>query len=133
MNKEETLEIEAVKKTGRGKKAEVSYIDPEEEILQSEKQKKQRLSGWTFTERLTELDDDEKHINHGSHKNYPDFDSVKEILKEVYEFFFVNVSTGSIEVHPIEGACTFCNYKSICRYHGEMYPAKSIAQRKEDN
>ena len=131
--KEETLEIEAVKKTGRGKKAEVSYIDPEEEILQSEKQKKQRLSGWTFTERLTELDDDEKHINHGSHKNYPDFDSVKEILKEVYEFFFVNVSTGCIEVHPTEGACTFCNYKSICRYHGEMYPAKSIAQRKEDN
>lgn len=129
--KEEAFELPGARKQGRGKNTEVLFQNPEEETLKEEKKKAQMLRGWTFTDHITELDDDGTHI--ASLKKTQNFEEWKNNLTQVYEYFYAHVSEGDIGIRPVESACTFCDYASVCRFHGEYRTPASIVNKKEEN
>lgn len=83
-----------------------------------------RLKGWTFTDRYTELDENKEHIT--SVDRQKEFDKVEESILALYEMFYDEITIGNIELSPTENACTFCEYKSICRFHGDKRKTKPL-------
>lgn len=90
-----------------------------------------RLQGWTLTERTDAIDRDGDHV--AGLKTVYDMAAVEDCLHVLYEFFYEKLLSGEesdavpsgISLSPIEGACTFCDYAAICRFHGDMRePAK---------
>ena len=98
-------------------KKEIEEQDWSEEAELVRMLNERRLRGFTFTKRLTEMDDDEKHIV--SLKTQMSYELIEECLKEIYEYFYAHVTQGEIDLSPTDNACLYCDYKTICRFHGE--------------
>ena len=77
-----------------------------------------RLSGWTFDENhLVELDEDERHVKNT--KTIYDMEECTELMKYLYQDFREKILLGYIDTDPVTGACSFCDYRCICRFHGQ--------------
>lgn len=91
----------------------------------SEWMKAHRLSGKT-TDASMENDNNGKHIMGWNAKGptstqLVDFDVLKEELLMLYRTLRKRLLSGVIDCTPVEGACTFCDFGSICRYNGLQY------------
>lgn len=82
------------------------------------------LKGWTFTDRITELDEDGTHIS--TLKKQKDFNLVRACMEEIYSIFRSRILSGDISLSPDDQACTFCSFRPVCRYHGEYRTVKSL-------
>jgi ATP-dependent helicase/DNAse subunit B len=91
--------------------------------------KQRRMRGWTFADRLTELDENSLHIV--GLKSIMDHDLVQECIKELYGYFRDSLTNGNIALSPTEGACTFCDYRSVCRFHGEYRKIVPLLMKEE--
>ncbi|MEF9967639.1 MAG: PD-(D/E)XK nuclease family protein, partial [Longicatena sp.] len=86
--------------------------------------KSHQLSGWTLLPEDT-LDYNASHIkNIRLNKNGLSFTlydetSIEECLKELYKLLVEQLTDGCIEVNPVKNACTYCMYKTICRFKGQ--------------
>ena len=63
--------------------------------------------------------------NDGTHivnaKKTVDYEVLIASLLEVYKQIHDNILHGKIDCTPTESACAFCDFGSICRYHGQFY------------
>ncbi len=90
-----------------------------------------RLSGWNFdAEHKIEQDDSGTHIK-GMRDQY-DMDAVRAYMQTLYTYFRDQVLTGNISLQPTEGACTFCDYRAICRFQGDYRPENPIQKDAAD-
>lgn len=87
--------------------------------------KARRLCGWSFTERKTETDENGDHIV-GLGSTF-DFDAVRQCITELYQYFRSSLLEGNIALSPVEGACTFCDYRSICRFSSDYRKVRALA------
>ena len=84
-----------------------------------------RLCGWIFDDdHKTEQDDSSTFIK-GLRDLY-DYPAVTAYMQMLYTYFHDEVLSGNIHLNPVDGACTFCDYRPICRFHGEMRKEKAI-------
>ncbi len=94
--------------------------------------KKRRLEGWTFTGLFDAVDRDGYHV--ALPKKPKDFDEIKEIIPILYEYFYQGLLKeeesdtvpSGISVSPVQNACTFCDYRPVCRFRGEERPVRSL-------
>ncbi len=109
-----------------------------EETVSADYVHERSLSGWTFTENGNLLDGSGELIS-SLNKVY-DVAEIRSCMKEIYNYFSDMLagnaeavmaedrkSPEGIEIAPVEGACTFCDYKGICRFHGEVRKPAPIA------
>ena len=120
-----SFEIEAAKVS----RDVMTETDMSEEELFTRMIKSRMLKGWTFMDRYTELDDGGTHIS--MKKNLYSFEAVKESLLELYDYFSSAVLDGQIAAEPVEGACTFCDCRGICLFHGQNRKLPVITQLKK--
>ena len=92
-------------------KKEIEEQDWSEEAELVRMLNERRLRGFTFTKRLTEMDDDEKHIV--SLKTQMSYELIEECLKEIYEYFYTHVTQGEIDLSPTDNACLYCDYRQF--------------------
>jgi ATP-dependent helicase/DNAse subunit B len=107
----------------------VTDTEINETVYQDALVKQRRMRGWTFANRQTELDENSLHIV--GLKNIMDHDLVQECIKELYIYFRDSLSAGNIALSPAEGACTFCDCRSICRFHGEYRKIVPLVMKDE--
>lgn len=111
---------------GRGKKREIVWNQQTPEEVRSSFLNARKLSGWTFIKRETELDDNGQHI--ASLTTIRDFEQAKELMEHLYSYFYKQIKAGNIALSPKEGACTFCDYRGICRFHGRYEKIRPIKE-----
>lgn len=93
--------------------------------------KSHQLSGWTLQE-LDTLDYTATHIKNirltknGLSFTLYDETLLEQCLHELYEHLYECVSSGKIEVNPVDGACTYCKYRPICRFKGQQRDAVAL-------
>ncbi len=98
---------------GTAKRNEIISPDVQNPELQRQTMMDSRkLSGWTFASGA-ESSDYFKSLN----KLFC-FDRTKKCIEEVYDYFTKHLLDGDISVSPDENACTFCDYKAVCRHRG---------------
>ena len=95
--------------------------------------KNRQLAGWTFV--LDEsLDDDAKHIRGLStnkdnqlsvRSGVYEFSKVNQFIQEIYTVLAQELWDGNISLTPSVEACTFCDYKAICQFKGQVKPLES--------
>ncbi len=117
-------------------KSVVTETEMNENTYQDNFMKARRMRGWTFEDRKVELDEDNKHIV--GLKTMMDYNLTKECIEQLYTYFHDHLLSGEISLSPVEGACTFCDYRAVCRFAGEYRKASplvmkdiSLKQRKE--
>lgn len=93
-----------------------------------------KLDGWTYTKNKDSLD-----ATNGDYisslSKLRDYEETKKCINDLYEYFYNGLLNGNIEVAPIggndqDGACKYCKFKSVCRFHGEAVDAKAIVDYK---
>lgn len=89
--------------------------------------KAKSLSGWTFTENDYSLGIDSIHILKPKYRY--DYSLVEKCIRELYKAFYDGLMAGVIPVEPIEGACTFCKYKPVCHFHGELLKPQPVVMK----
>ena len=94
-----------------------------EELFKEEMYDSRKLKGWAFEETSDEYTDYKKYYKPA--KLY-DYQTVNEVIHELYAYFKDNLLEGNIKLDPVEGACTFCDYKCICNFSGQARNAKAI-------
>ena len=124
--KEEAYSVEAKKVS----KKELIETEWNEEVEQTRTNAQRKLSGWTFTDRTTELDESGTHIS--SLNRQKDYDTVEKWILDIYDYFYEHIINGEIDLSPDENACLYCQYRSICRFHGEKRKIKPIIKEEED-
>ena len=77
--------------------------------------RERRLNGWSFDDPLISNDDYKRLFSPGTGRY--SYEAVEQCITELYEYFHEHACEGMIDVDPVAGACTFCDYKAICRYH----------------
>lgn len=84
-----------------------------------------KLIGWGLNE-----DKESLYENYGSFYSptkgtylYP---VIYDTMHALYKYFYDEISKGNISLEPVEGACTFCDYKSICHFNGMEKKKKSL-------
>lgn len=116
----------AAAKVSRGQLIEFSDDDNYQNFIADH-----RLSGWTFVSSEA-LDYDARHCinlsitSKGMTFKLYDFELVDQALKELYALLVERLNQGLINVDPVEGACTYCNYSTICRFKGVQRKAKPL-------
>ena len=98
-----------------------------EDLLKERLIKERRLCGWTFEDRGVELDENNKHIVSGT--KLMDYDLAKECIEEIYAYFQQHLLKGEIPLSPVDGACTFCDYRSICRFASDYRPLEPLVMK----
>ena len=81
------------------------------------------IGGWTFIEDLSIADAGTSLKNR---KHYYSVEAVQDCLEDVYAYFYSTLlSEDGIRLEPVKyginGPCEFCDYKPVCRFHGELY------------
>lgn len=123
--KNDNIDIAAAKVT-RGNLVEFTEEDYHQNFM-----KNHRLSGWTFNESEL-LDYDGRHCvgirtsSKGLSFTIYDFNLIDQVLKELYQLLVDKLQQGLIPVDPVEGACTYCKYQTICRFKGEQRKEKAL-------
>ena len=95
-----------------GKSKGITLTDLDDESLHNNVLKERRFSGWSFNSAKDK--DEDVYFK----RNLYDIDLVRQCLNELYEHFYNSLIIGKIDLDPIEGACTYCPYKPICRFDG---------------
>lgn len=108
----------------------VNDVSLDDTLLNNRLIKERRMKGWTFEDRTVELDENKKHIV--SVGTLMEYDLAKECMKELYAYFHDHLLNGEIALSPVEGACTFCDYRSICRFSGDYRPVTPIVMKDTD-
>lgn len=108
-------------------KAAVTETEMNETTYQKNFIKQRRLRGWTFMDRKVELDDDNTHIV--GLKTMMNYDLTKECVEQLYSYFRDHLLNGDISLNPVENACMFCEYRSICRFAGEYRKASPLVMK----
>ncbi len=98
-----------------------------EEFFKEEMYDSKRLKGWAFANTDDEYTDYAKYYKP---KKYFEYQTVNDVIHELYAYFRDNLLNGHIQLDPVEGACTFCDYKCICNFNGQAKKAKSIVDDK---
>lgn len=57
------------------------------------------------------------------------YDLAKQCIEQLYTYFHDAVLGGDIRLAPVEGACTFCDYRSICRFSGDYRPVEPVVMK----
>lgn len=96
----------------------------QEQMIQSRK-----MHGWLFSQHVVENDDDEKHLSFGRSAKPKDALEWIDVIESKYQEFMQRIEQGDIGLTPVEGACTFCDYRPICRFHGEY---RKIQQKQKE-
>lgn len=108
----------------------VSDVVMNDDLLKERLIKQRRMRGWTFMDRSVELDDDTAHIV--SAKKLMNYDLVEECIKQLYTYFHDHLLNGEIDLSPVEGACTFCEYRSICRFSGDYRAVEPLVMADQE-
>lgn len=124
--KEEPYDDPAAKATSKA----VSEYTFTEEDEQERMLRNRALKGWTFTDRKTELDSDGSHIS--SLNTSYDYEAVEQCMTLLYDYFHSSLLSGNIALDPTEEACTFCDHKAVCRYHGQKRKTVPVVMQDED-
>ena len=118
---------------GRGKTAEVVLRSFDEETCQEEEYHNRRMpgiilndeqadgldsTGGTYSALSSHLPATGKHM------------SMADMLDCIYHIFYQGVASGVFRADPVEGACTFCHFKGICRFKGRERKAESLLEEK---
>lgn len=91
------------------------FSDPS--LYESAEQSARRVNGWAIDDPLIDPSDYRLLFNPGT--GFHDYDSIESLLKELYRIFYEDAVSGKTDVDPVEGACMFCDYRAVCRFHGE--------------
>lgn len=83
-----------------------------------------RLSGWTFDENTVAIDENNAHII--SVKTKMEYDLCAQCMNELYQYFHDHLLQGEISLAPLENACTFCDYYSICHFQSNYRKRKPL-------
>lgn len=118
--KQETVDVIAKKKSRK----EIIETEFDEEADETRMMDSRQLIGWTFTDRTTELDESGKNI--ATLNKRRDFEMIRYCMNEIYTLFKTRLLSGDISLSPDEEACKFCDYRSVCRYHGEYRKIKPL-------
>ena len=139
---QEALKISRVKKT----------CEPvSEDDVHAQLEKAHRLNGWIFSENISAFDDTGTHVAglkqdkegnvvlHNPKQTLHALPALEEGMKLLLAWLARRILSGAIECEPDEDACVYCDFHSICRYHGQPYVKEAIitregtyAERKED-
>ncbi|NLC97060.1 MAG: hypothetical protein GX675_05785 [Erysipelotrichaceae bacterium] len=95
--------------------------------------KANRLNGIYFNEDTTSLSSSDPKIiyahkkssNNGS-LSYLDYEILLEGFNKIYKEIYNKLQEGFIDTQPTKDACSYCPYKSICRYKGIEYTPNKI-------
>lgn len=126
--KEPDISIPAATLSGRGKNREVVHHYFEEEELIAAIEKERQLKGAWYDDNPVTLDDSGTYI--AGLKTSHSYPLAKEVIHTLYEHFYTAVSEGDIRLAPLENACTFCDYRTICRFHGNFRQRPEIVEAK---
>ncbi|MBR3202330.1 MAG: PD-(D/E)XK nuclease family protein [Solobacterium sp.] len=106
-------------------------------VLAEEELKKRKLAGWAFED--PQINDEYYARFFTPSKGEYSYELIRDAIRELYEQFYRDADSGRISVEPIQGACTFCEYKPICRHHTQpgpvvplVYPEMSFKKGKEE-
>lgn len=130
--KNDDITIEAAKLNLRNNELEIL----DEETYYTKWKKEHRLSGIT-TDSTMENDNDGSHIvgwtaKGPSSAQLKDYDELIVTLQDLYHTLKNRLLSGQIDCTPVEQACTFCDFGSICRYNGQLYKKNITAQEIEE-
>lgn len=103
---------------------ECDFAD-EEQLYSSLVRSSRKLQGWALNSNTGAIDRNGDHV--AGLKTVYDMAAVEECLHVLYEYFYEKLLSEEesstepvgISLAPIEGACTFCDYAGICRFHGD--------------
>lgn len=109
--KNSVISLEAAH-VSRNKVIENDKIADQEKYLEN-----QRLTGWKMIDHSTELDQSGTHMK-GLTKTY-NFPVIQMCIEQLYLHFKNELLKGNITVNPVKGACSYCDYQNICRFHGD--------------
>ena len=93
--------------------------------LQDEFIKKNRLLGMIFNEDTTSLSSNLNKFYHNinppknHNSNFYIYETFKDGFNKIYKNIYEKLQEGFIDTLPTENSCTYCPYKSICKYPGK--------------
>ena len=126
--KEPDLSLPAATLAGRGKNREVVHHYFTEEELEEALIKERQLKGSWYDDNPVTLDDSGNFI--AGLKTAHSYPLAKEVMHTLYEHFYDAVSNGDISLAPLENACAFCDYRTVCRFHGNYRKRPEIVEAK---
>ncbi|MBR2810502.1 MAG: PD-(D/E)XK nuclease family protein [Solobacterium sp.] len=127
--KDVLIDFAAAGTSGRGKNQTVETNVESEETAKEAIIRNRRLSGWTYIDSLSDMDDDKRHIPNSKARDYGED---KQIILDNYARFAEEIKAGNIALDPTEGACEFCPYRAICRFAGTAKKIPGAAKEEED-
>ena len=92
----------------------------QDSVLEDAEISSRRIGGWAFEDPAINEELYAKYFTPG--KGEYSFDLISACIRELYETFFREATSGRISVEPLRGACLFCDYKAVCRFHGQPGP-----------
>lgn len=113
-----------------------SEVIPDEEWLHKQFIKNRRLTGWNCdSDHLVEQDDDGSYIK--ALKKGHDYAMLRQVMQDLYTLFHDEVLAGKIALTPVavsstSSACTYCLFRSICRFHGAMAKPVPLVDTESD-
>ena len=130
--KQETTTQPAMKINRVKKECTVTDTD----MMLDELKKKQRLSGWIFSTDIDLFDDNAEHVANLKYtkdgvvprdkNSLRSLELLQKGMKNILVYLAMRILDGKIECEPCEGACDFCEFHSICRYHGQPLLKEAI-------
>lgn len=126
--KEPGISLPAAMLTGRGKNRETVRCSLDEGETEAAIRKARMLKGATYTDNVTAIDDDGSFVSmpRGDHS----YEKACEVIHTLYEYFYQEISRGSIAAEPLEDACTFCDFRTVCRHRGSYRRRPTITDTK---
>jgi len=118
---------------GRGKKAEVVLRSFDEETCWQEEYHNRRMPGVTLDDEQADGLDSTGGTYSALNSHLPagsEYMSMEDMLDHIYHLFYRGVISGVFRADPVEGACTFCHFKGICRFKGRERKAENLLEVK---
>ncbi len=126
--KEPDLSLPAATLAGRGKNREVVHHLFTKEELDEALIKERQLKGSWYDDNPTTLDDSGTFV--AGLKSEHSYELAKDVMHALYDHFYTAVSNGDISLAPLVTACAFCDYRTICRFHGNYRQRPEIVEAK---
>ena len=100
--------------------------------LQDEFIKKNRLLGMVFNEDTISLSSNLNKFYHNinppknHNPNFYIYETFKDGFNKIYKNIYEKLQEGFIDTLPTVNSCTYCPYKSICKYQGNPYALEPV-------
>lgn len=126
--KEPSVSLPAAILTGRGKNRETVRCSLDEKEAENAVRRERMLKGATYTDNTAAIDDEGNFVSilRGEHS----YEKACEVIHTLYDYFYQEVSRGSISAEPLEDACTFCDFRTVCRHRGSYRRRPKITDTK---